>query len=75
MIKNNIGEAIFISSLLFIIFYFKPEPILNILLWIFMLIPIMTWSYTSSKIRDKTNELSWKKTELEIKKLEKELNE
>ena len=73
--KNNIGEAILISAVLFYYFYFRPTDSYSIfILIIAFILPLFTWSYISHTIRDKQNELEFRKLELEIEKLERELN-
>ena len=70
--KNNVGEAIVISTVLIILAYAKFEY-LGVALGFFLVFSTFTWSHIIGKSRDKTNNLEWKKTELENEKLRLEI--
>jgi len=76
MTKNNIGEAIVIVGVIFSYLYFKPENFVIVALMIvFVIISFMTWVYVSEETRTEGNRLSFKETELKIKKLELEIEQ
>jgi len=78
--KNNTGEAILISAIIFCFLYFRPsEAWTNVGLLILMFFAICTWVMYDDEIGNRRNnldirrrELENRKLELEIKKLEKE---
>ena len=81
MTKNNTGEAILISAMIFCYLYFKPTSFLVLAgMLILIIISVFTWVMISGEIRDEGNELKFeqlrlqnKKLRIEIEKLEKEL--
>jgi len=82
MTKNNIGEAILMSIIIFCALYFDLKIEGYIFLAIIFLIPLFTWVKIDSKTRETSNNFAMEearlkneKLRLEIKKLKKELEE
>ena len=64
----NIGEGLYVIGVMLAVGITK-----NYLLLFLLLMPALTWSYIDTKIRNKSNELIFKKWELENEKLQEEV--
>lgn len=82
MEKNNVGEAILISTVIVCLLYFETSTLQFMILLVLALVPFFTWVTIDKETRNIQNQfaqeesrLKNEKLRLEIKKLKKELEE